>query len=220
LFSRERKEDQVKSDAFGASAHVLATSLPAPTCERTLGKSLDPLSNTSSADALRRLPTNQIELSKFNVRIKTPGHARKLSADSRSDPLGLTLLYTPDGPPAADIIFIHGLGGTSRQTWSYNKDPELFWPQMWLPKELDICAARILTFGYNAHFLSSGPDSVAGIGDFSKSLLFSLKFGKDDSGKDLGIGEVCFVEFHLCLNADDILVAHYFRGSLNGWIGI
>lgn len=100
------------------------------------------------------------------------------------------MLYTPEGTPTVDIIFVHGLGGTSRQTWSYNRDAELFWPKLWLPKERDICTARVLTFGYNAHFLSTGPNSISGISDFAKSLLFDMKFGKDDGSEDLGVGKV------------------------------
>lgn len=117
-------------------------------------------------------------------------HVRERSAERRSDPLGLNLLYTPEGAPSADIIFIHGLGGTSQTTWSYNRDASLFWPKLWLPLEPDISTARILTFGYNAHFLSTGPKNISGISDFAKSLLFDLKFGKDSDGEDLGIGEV------------------------------
>ena len=86
---------------------------------------------------------------------------------------------------------MHGLGGASRQTWSKNRDPELFWPQSWLPKEPDICTARILSFGYNAHFLSVGPKNVSSISDFAKSLLFEMKYGKDEAVQDLQIGKVC-----------------------------
>lgn len=117
-------------------------------------------------------------------------HSRRRSQDHGSDPLGLTMLYTPDTTPTADLIFIHGLGGTSRQTWSKNRDPDLFWPQKWLPLEPDICTTRIFSFGYNAHFSSWGPNSVASISDFAKSLLFALKFAKNDDGTDFKIGGV------------------------------
>lgn len=115
---------------------------------------------------------------------------RQRSQDRRTDPLGLVTLYIPEVSPSADIIFVHGLGGTSQQTWSRNRDPDLFWPQKWLPLEPDICTARIFSFGYNAHFSSSGPNSIAGISDFAKSLLFAMKFGKGDDSEDLQIGSV------------------------------
>ncbi|KAL8781300.1 MAG: hypothetical protein Q9213_006075 [Squamulea squamosa] len=106
-----------------------------------------------------------------------------------SDPLGLTLIYDPGSPPSIDIIFVHGLGGTSRQTWSRNKSPDLFWPHKWLPIEPEIQTARILSFGYNASFSATGPPSLASISDFAKDLLYGMKFGKDDAMKELGIGK-------------------------------
>lgn len=121
-----------------------------------------------------------------------------------ANPLGLSVLYTPESSPSVDIIFIHGLGGTSRQTWSKNRDPELFWPQKWLPQEPGICTSRILSFGYNANFSSTGSNSISNLSDFAKSLLFSMKFGKDESGVDLGIGNVRFtirLTFIFCLEA-------------------
>jgi hypothetical protein len=168
-----------------------------PTYDGAISEPLEAVQTPALSTGILRSPTKQSELSKFDIQSETSNHARKRSRDRRSDPLGLTLLYEPEGSPAADIIFVHGLGGTSRQSWSYNRDAELFWPQEWLPNEPDICAARILTFGYNAHFLSTGPDSIAGIGDFAKSLLFSLKFGKDDNSEDLGIGKVRLIDDHV-----------------------
>lgn len=73
-------------------------------------------------------------------------------------------------------------------SWSYNRDENLFWPEVWLPTEPDICTARILSFGYNAYFASQGPNSIAGITDFAKQLLFDMKFGKDGLGGDLDVG--------------------------------
>ena len=73
-------------------------------------------------------------------------------------------------------------------SWSYNRDENLFWPKVWLPTELDIRTARILSYGYNAHFTSQGPNSIAGIADFAKQLLFDMKFGKDSLGEDLNVG--------------------------------
>lgn len=106
------------------------------------------------------------------------------------DPLGLAVLHEPEGPPILDIIFVHGLGGTSRQTWSKNRDPELFWPHKWLPTEPDIKSARILSFGYNAHFASSGPSTISRISDFAKDLLFAMRFSNNSEMSHLSIGEV------------------------------
>jgi hypothetical protein len=109
--------------------------------------------------------------------------------DRRSDPLGLNVIYEPNDSPTIDIIFVHGLGGTSQQTWSKNKDPTLFWPKEWLPFERNISTARVLSFGYNAHFAAAG-SNIFNISDFAKELLFGMKFGMDKQSKLLGVGQV------------------------------
>lgn len=130
-------------------------------------------------------------LSNYGVKLDVvSSHSQQRSQDRRTDPLGLVILYTPERSPSADIIFVHGLGGTSLQTWSRNRDPDLCWPQKWLPLESDISSSRIFSFGYNAHFSSSGSNSIASISDFAKSLLFAMKFGKGEDGEDLKVGSV------------------------------
>ncbi|OTB13649.1 hypothetical protein K445DRAFT_162386 [Daldinia sp. EC12] len=115
----------------------------------------------------------------------------KAQPGNRSDagPLGLTVVYTPENAHKADIVFIHGLGGTSRWTWSKDRDPELFWPAEFLPLEPDVRLARISTFGYNANFLKAGSIGVSVL-DFAKDLLFSLKYANDNKNEDLNIGDV------------------------------
>ena len=88
-----------------------------------------------------------------------------------------------------DIIFIHGLGGDSRKTWSRDHNPELFWPGLWLPLETELERTRIFTFGYNANFRPGEAKSAANISDFAKELLFELRFGKAHDGESFGIGE-------------------------------
>ncbi|KAI1661234.1 hypothetical protein F4813DRAFT_385767 [Daldinia decipiens] len=110
-------------------------------------------------------------------------------SETDAGPLGLTVVYTPENAHKADIVFIHGLGGTSRWTWSKNRDPDLFWPLTFLPLEPDVCLARILTFGYNANFRKSGNIGTSVL-DFAKDLLFDLKYAKDDHGEDLNMGSV------------------------------
>lgn len=112
-------------------------------------------------------------------------HAKQITPEN---PLGLSVVYAPDGPPRADIVFIHGLGGSSHGTWLKNKDMNLFWPQTFLPLEKDLSLARILTFGYNAELLHGRP-SVS-IFDFANDLLFSLKHKKGAGGMSLKIGDV------------------------------
>ena len=149
--------------------------------------------SATSHDIAERL-TSRSALSAYNgsFNIET-SRSRVTSQDRRADPLGLSVLYSPRLPPSADMIFIHGLGGTSHQTWSKGNDPELFWPYKWLPLEPDICTSRIFSFGYDAKFSSASSVSISNLSDFAKSLLFCMRFGKDVNGKDFGIGNVSLV---------------------------
>ena len=109
-------------------------------------------------------------------------------------PLGLRVIHEPGTKSPLDIVFIHGIGGGSEKTWCKDpSDPNLFWPQHWLPAEPDIGRARILSFGYNASFLPGAPRSIYNIGDFAKELLYEMKFGKDDNGEDLDMGRAPIV---------------------------
>ncbi|MCJ1438602.1 hypothetical protein MMC27_007992 [Xylographa pallens] len=106
----------------------------------------------------------------------------------RADPLGLNIIYEPTSQAVVDIIFVHGLGGSSQQSWSKDRNPELFWPQQWLPNEPIISAARIFSFGYNATF--QGRSNILNISDFAKDLLFSMRFATGDGGKQLNMGQL------------------------------
>ncbi|KAL1859522.1 hypothetical protein VTK73DRAFT_7574 [Phialemonium thermophilum] len=140
---------------------------------------------TASADSPGQLLHSQVTSPAAGGRHRPPD-AEEID---QTGPLGLSVVYTPPDAHKADIIFVHGLGGTSRLTWSKNKSPELFWPGRFLPSEPDICQARILTFGYNATFGRRGNVSTSVL-DFAKDLLFELKYAKDEDTKDLQIGQV------------------------------
>ncbi|KAL9039347.1 MAG: hypothetical protein Q9180_002583, partial [Flavoplaca navasiana] len=104
------------------------------------------------------------------------------------DPLGLHVVHSPKENRKLDIVFVHGLGGTSRLSWSKNKDLSKFWPSKFLPLETEICHARILTFGYNANIVRDASNRSSSVLDFAKELLFELRFAKDDNTEDLDIG--------------------------------
>ena len=90
--------------------------------------------------------------------------------DQLPDPWGLHLVY--DHPePSGDIVFVHGLGGTAKKTWSWNKEEDLFWPG-WLADEDGLSSYRIFTFGYNSNFKGAGTN--LNINDFAKDLLFQM----------------------------------------------
>lgn len=103
----------------------------------------------------------------------------------------MSVLHHPPGERKVDIIFVHGLGGSSRSTWAKKGDLEKCWPLRFLPKEPGINEARILTFGYKSKFKRGAGKNQLSILDFAKSLLFALKHARNDStdnveGLDLG----------------------------------
>ena len=109
---------------------------------------------------------------------------------SIGDQLGLVPVNTgPVQHPDGDIIFVHGLGGTSQRTWSYERDPDYFWLP-WLFSEPELSRFRIFTFGYNANWKGAG--TVVSIADFAKDLLLRMlthATGFDQQSQP--IGTVC-----------------------------
>jgi tetratricopeptide (TPR) repeat protein len=51
------------------------------------------------------------------------------------------------GPPRANVIFVHGLGGHAYDTWRRKADDDSFWP-LWLAEEVEGLA--VYTLGYEA----------------------------------------------------------------------
>ena len=95
------------------------------------------------------------------------------TAEEIRGPFGLNLLSAP-AEPLVDFVFIHGLGGGSRKTWSKTSDPASFWPKEWLPQDPEFQNVRIHSFGYDADW-SSRKESVLDIHDFGKALLAALQ---------------------------------------------
>jgi hypothetical protein len=97
-----------------------------------------------------------------------------------SDPqtsLGLKIMHEPDpSSPTSnvvDIIFVHGLGGSARDTWTHPSS-KVFWPSL-LHEDETFSDARISTFGYDSNFTNIfAPNNVLDISDFAKQLLDCL----------------------------------------------
>ncbi|KAF3077055.1 hypothetical protein CFAM422_000399 [Trichoderma lentiforme] len=123
-------------------------------------------------------------MSRFPAAIKTL-HARLTHTNSdvsedksqETDPLGLTTVYDPAPRNAiVDIIFIHGLGGSSRKTWSNSSRPRSFWPQDWLPVEQGFEDVRVHSFGYRADWGKKWQqESILNIHDFAESLIGGVR---------------------------------------------
>ncbi|KAH6649470.1 hypothetical protein F5144DRAFT_588178 [Chaetomium tenue] len=105
-----------------------------------------------------------------------PPPSAEYKKDELKGPIGLTTIYEPPSPEetAAEIVFIHGLGGGSRKTWCYSSDPEHYWPQSWLPADKDFIGIRIHVFGYKGDWLERR-ESVLGIHDFGQSLIDAIR---------------------------------------------
>ena len=94
------------------------------------------------------------------------------SSEDTKGSFGLNTLHTPLlGSAIADLIFVHGLGGGSRSTWTKSGDPALYWPKEWLPHDEAFQDVRIHSFGYDSDW---DKGSILGIQDFAKALLGSI----------------------------------------------
>ncbi|KAI0378271.1 hypothetical protein F5Y04DRAFT_152464 [Hypomontagnella monticulosa] len=113
----------------------------------------------------------------FSSRLQTSESINTLAPEVDTDGhLGLTTLHEPQPPDSstADIVFVHGLGGGSRKTWSYSADWYHYWPQSWLPKDPDFTDVRIHAFGYKSDWVER-QQSILEIRDFAESLIGELK---------------------------------------------
>lgn len=101
--------------------------------------------------------------------------ATRGSSDTNRDPkgpCGLSTISDALETAIADLIFVHGLGGGSRSTWTKDSDPDLFWPQEWLLQDAKFQDVRIHSFGYDSNWRE---ESILDISDFAKSLLASIQ---------------------------------------------
>ncbi|KAI0139839.1 WD40 repeat-like protein [Xylariaceae sp. FL1272] len=102
------------------------------------------------------------------------GNRSDQSAESVKGSLGLNLLFDPS-EPRVDLVFVHGLQGGSRKTWSFNpSDPSSYWPREWLPLEPRFRHARIHSFGYDSDWKRPAASTLT-IHDFAIALLADLR---------------------------------------------
>ena len=94
------------------------------------------------------------------------------SSEDGKGPFGLNTLFDPGNPSIADLVFVHGLGGGSKSTWTKSNDPSLYWPKEWLPHDPAFQDVRIHSFGYNSNWAD---ESILNVHDFAKALLGSVQ---------------------------------------------
>lgn len=88
----------------------------------------------------------------------------------------------------ADIVFVHGLGGSSHATWRHGKEgasDHFFWPEE-LGKELPQCG--VWSFGYAAGFTQFGNPGMI-IEMRAGNLAQQLALAESSPGVNAGIGK-------------------------------
>lgn len=91
----------------------------------------------------------------------------------RTGLLGLNQLNSP-AEPLIELVFVHGLGGGSRKSWSKSSSEAHFWPRSWLPRDPDFHNVRIHSFGYRSA-KTEVFRAISGIPDYAQSLLSALR---------------------------------------------
>lgn len=81
---------------------------------------------------------------------------------------GLECVFEPQVADT-DVVFVHGLDGHSRRTWTGTK---AFWPKDFLPCETEFSNCRVLTFGYDADIIQDSNE--VRLEDLADALLVDL----------------------------------------------
>ncbi|KAI9855850.1 MAG: hypothetical protein M1813_009369 [Trichoglossum hirsutum] len=160
-------------------------------------------------------------------------------AGERATNYGLDILYEPPDHSKAvvDIVFIHGLTGSSNKTWLDKNG--LYWPIELLSK--DISDTRILAFGYNADMVNFwNPASQNRISNHALDLLGDLsrlRLGTDSENRKIifvahslgglvtedaifiasGSAEIHIRQVGTCTTAIAFLGTPHFGSDLAGW---
>ena len=99
-----------------------------------------------------------------------------LVPDQRSD-----CSSTRGEPSPVDVIFVHGLGGSARGTWTH-PDTNEFWPQ-WLLRREHMKNVRIYTFGYDSAWENLwAARNYLGIQEFAHQLIDCLILHYEENG--------------------------------------
>ena len=80
--------------------------------------------------------------------------------------------------PVIEFIFVHGLGGGSRKTWSKSSNQYHYWPKEWLSQDPEFGCVRIWSFGYKADW-NERKETILEIHDFALALLGEIENAPD-----------------------------------------
>ena len=78
-------------------------------------------------------------------------HRAKACSSLKVNLIGLTEVFSPSQQASVDVVFVHGIFGHPKDTWTCD-DADVFWPAELLPPVLEDESTRILTYGYDAGF--------------------------------------------------------------------
>ena len=92
--------------------------------------------------------------------------------DAASSRAELVLLHQPM-ETKVDLVFVHGIGGGARGTWSYSKPDVDCWPQRFLPFDQGFEHCRIQSFRYTAGLTKEDPYAST-VADYAQALLALL----------------------------------------------
>ncbi|MCJ1356503.1 MAG: hypothetical protein MMC33_006498 [Icmadophila ericetorum] len=120
----------------------------------------------------RRNPSNASSFSRFRLPLRSHTEILTEEGSEVKGNLGLNLLHQPS-ETLIELIFVHGLGGGSRKTWSFSNLLDHFWPQTWLPHDKDFRNVRINSYGYDSDWTST-KDDISNVSDFASGLLNAL----------------------------------------------
>lgn len=149
--------------ATGVTDRALQVFRKAKETERGLSASEISSGSTSTRKTPFALSTG---LSRTSITVGNGG------AEDAKGAIGLNLLFSPDNV-GVDLIFVHGLGGGSRKTWSKTPQRSHYWPHAWLPEDAAFQHVRIHSYGYDSDYMK-GREDCLNIHHFGKSFLGAL----------------------------------------------
>lgn len=178
-------------------------SLPSTHLDTTYDESLLQFRRRSSTERSATFfekALNGLSAQRSRSRSKSPSIVEQPEAsDQARGSFGLNLLYSPS-EPLVDFVFVHGLGGGSRKTWSKTDNSYHYWPKEWLPRDPDFSNCRIYSFGYASDW-GERKDRVLEINDFAASLLGEINNDPGIRGNEVKKG--------LSINLEMLLTSSY-----------